>query len=421
MNILILTIGSRGDVQPFIALGRGLQAAGYGVTLCTAATYEAFVTSNGLKYAHMNDGMIKLAETKAGRSAVEGGSKLELMKQVQPIIRHMLDDAWAAAQGADTIIYHPKTLAGHSLAEKLGVPLFLSLPLPMYAPTSAFPNPAFNLPLGSWANRLTYTVLPLLSAPYMGTVNAWRRDVLGLPPRPRFASETLGPDGQPLPALYSYSAHLVPTPPDWPETSVATGYWFLDQPQNWQPSADLLRFLDAGAPPVYIGFGSMTGADPAAKTRIVLEALVQSGQRGLLATGWGGLAETELPDTVFAIQEAPHDWLLPRVAAVVHHGGAGTTAAGLRAGKPSLICPFMGDQFFWGQRVAAAGAGPQPVPQKQLTAERLAVAIKTAVSDPAMQRRAADLGAAIRAEDGVGRAVGIINRRLGVSASAATR
>lgn len=421
MNILILTIGSRGDVQPFIALGRGLQAAGYDVTLCTAASYESFVTSNGLKYAHMNDGLIKLAETKAGRAAVEGGSKLDLMKQVQPIIRHMLDDAWAAAQGADAIIYHPKTLAGHSLAEKLNVPLFLSLPLPMYTPTRAFANPAFNLPLGSWANRLTYALLPLLSAPYMGTVNNWRRDTIGLPPRSRFASETTTSNGQPIPALYSYSPHLVPTPSDWPESSVATGYWFLDQQSNWQPPADLLRFLEAGAPPVYIGFGSMTGADPAAKTRLALDALAQSGQRGLLATGWGGLAEADLPETVFAIKEAPHDWLFPRVAAVVHHGGAGTTAAGLRAGKPSLICPFMGDQFFWGQRVAAAGAGPQPVPQKQLTAERLAAAMTTAVSDPAIQRRAAELGAATRAEDGVGRAVGIISQRLGVNAVQASR
>ncbi|MBI5670288.1 MAG: glycosyltransferase family 1 protein [Chloroflexi bacterium] len=415
MKILILTIGSRGDVQPFVALGRGLQAAGFAVTLCTASSYASFVTDYGLKYAHMDDGLIRLADTKMGRAAVEGGSKLELMKQVQPIIRRMLNDAWAAAPGADAIIYHPKTLAGYHLGEKLGVPVFLSLPLPMYTPTSAFPNPVFNLRLGGWFNRLTYAMLPLLSAPYMGTVNAWRKEVLGLPPRSRLAGETTAPDGRPMPTLYSYSAYVVPTPPDWPETAVATGYWFLDRRDDWQPPADLVRFLDAGAPPVYIGFGSMTGTQPEAKARIALEALAQTGQRGLLATGWGGLKAADLPPTVFALQEAPHDWLFPRVAAVVHHGGAGTTAAGLRAGRPSIICPFMGDQFFWGQRVADLGVGPQPIPQKQLTADRLAEAIRAAASDTAMQQRAAELGQKLRAEDGVGRAVAIIRQRLGVA------
>lgn len=409
MNILILTIGSRGDVQPFVALGRGLQAAGHTVTLCTASTYESFVTSSALHYAHMNDGLIKLAETKAGRAAVEGGSKLELMKQVQPVIRHMLEDAWAAAQGADAIIYHPKTLAGHSLAEKLRVPLFLSLPLPMYAPTRAFPNPAFHLPLGAWANRLTYAILPLLSAPYMGTVNAWRREKLGLPPRSRFASETVGHDGQPVPALYSYSAHVVPTPPDWPASAVATGYWFLDQPANWQPPADLLRFLDAGAPPVYIGFGSMSHRDPQATVDLILAALAGTGQRALLASGWANMHRQDLPPHVCGVASVPHAWLFERVAAVVHHGGAGTTAAGLRAGKPTMIVPHLGDQPYWGRRVHELGVGVNPVPRHKLTVDALAAGIRQLVADGVMAERAQTLGEQIRAEDGVARAVAVIN------------
>jgi len=140
----------------------------------------------------------------------------------------------------------------------------------------------------------------------------------------------------------------------------------------------------------------------------VIEALQQTGQRGLLASGWGGLQATELPDTIYQIDAAPHDWLFPQVAAVVHHGGAGTTAAGLRAGKPTVICPFIADQPFWGKVVYARGVGPQPIPQKKLTVEGLAVAIATAVNDVPMQQCAAKLGAQIRAEDGIACAVNLI-------------
>ncbi len=215
-----------------------------------------------------------------------------------------------------------------------------------------------------------------------------------------------------MPVLYSFSEHVVPRPDDWPETTVATGYWFLEQDETWQPPAALVQFLAAGPPPVYVGFGSMAGKDPARLTRIVLDALEQSGQRGLLATGWGGLAVEDLPENLFAIDSAPHDWLFPRVSAVVHHGGAGTTAAGLRAGKPTLISPFMGDQPFWGQRVCEQGVGPKPIPQKQLSADALATAIHQLTHDQDMRQRATALGQKLRAENGVARAVAWIEEHL---------
>jgi sterol 3beta-glucosyltransferase len=149
----------------------------------------------------------------------------------------------------------------------------------------------------------------------------------------------------------------------------------------------------------------MASKDATRVTTLVVEVLQQAGQRGVLATGYGGLAAQNLPDTVYALDAAPHDWLFPQMAAVVHHGGAGTTAAGLRAGTPNVICPFFGDQPFWGGRVAALGVGPQPIPQRRLTPERLAQAIRTAVSDAALRRRAAALGATLRQEDGVSQAV----------------
>jgi UDP:flavonoid glycosyltransferase YjiC (YdhE family) len=193
---------------------------------------------------------------------------------------------------------------------------------------------------------------------------------------------------------------------------VVTGYWFLDAPIGWQPSPELVAFLDSGPTPVYVGFGSMAFHDVARQTTIVLQALQLTGQRAIVATGWGGLKSEEAPASILVVDAVPHDWLFPRVAAVVHHGGAGTTGAGLRAGKPTVVCPFVGDQTFWGRRVAALGVGPQPIPQWRLTAERLAEAIQCAVTDEGIRQRAAALGATIRAENGLEYAVTYIKNHL---------
>jgi len=217
--------------------------------------------------------------------------------------------------------------------------------------------------------------------------------------------------------LYCYSPAVVPKPPDWSEHAHVTGYWFLDHAPDWQPPADLVDFLESGPPPIYVGFGSMTSRDPERMSRIVLDALSQSGQRGVIATGLGGLSQSDLPDEVFMTETVPHDWLFPRMAAVVHHGGAGTTGAGLRAGVPSIIAPVSNDQPFWARRVKALGAGPAPIPHKGLTADRLAHAISVAVTDESIRKRAAELGETIRAEDGVVNAVRIINHTLGGSST----
>jgi sterol 3beta-glucosyltransferase len=200
----------------------------------------------------------------------------------------------------------------------------------------------------------------------------------------------------------------VPRPADWPATVAVTGYWFLDEGADWQPPRALVDFLEAGPPPVFVGFGSMAGRDPDRLGRAVLAALARAGQRGVVVTGWGGLRVDDPPPGVFVAEAVPYDWLLPRVAAVVHHGGAGTIAAGLRAGKPTVVCPFVADQPFWGARVHALGAGPAPIPQRRLSAEALAGAIRVAVGDDGMRERAAALGAAIRGEDGVAAAVALL-------------
>lgn len=417
MKIVILTVGSRGDVQPYLALALGLQRAGHAVTLATNTTFADFVAEHGVEYAPLRADYLELAQSEAGRKALtSGGGKMALLKQVMPLLRNILDDAWTTAQDAEALIYHPKTLAGYHLAEKLGVPGIVSLPAPILTPTRAFPNPVLvaGRSLGGPLNCLSYTLmLPLLTVPYMRMVNAWRREALGLGPRGMFASELVR-GGRPVPVMYAYSPEVVPTPADWPPTTIAAGYWFLDRPDGWQPPADLARFIEGGPPPVYVGFGSMTTADPAATARLVADALRLAGLRGVLATGWGGLDRAALPADVFALEAAPHDWLFPQMAAVVHHGGAGTTAAGLRAGRPSVVVPFIGDQVFWGHRVHALGVGPRPIPQKRLSAERLAEALRQA-TDPETVRRAAKVGARLRAEDGVRNAVNFVAAQLGAA------
>lgn len=197
---------------------------------------------------------------------------------------------------------------------------------------------------------ITYTLSVKLA--WMQYRNPWRKQILGLPPAPRNFNEMVLADGSPTPTIYPFSEHVVPRPTDWPASTISPGYWFLDRQSTWQPPTDLAAFLESGPPPVYIGFGSMAGLDSAKKAQAVVNALLKTGRRGIIATGWGGLSAETLPDTIFKLQAAPHDWLFDHVSAVVHHGGAGTTAAGLRAGRPTVICPFFGDQPFWGRRVA---------------------------------------------------------------------
>ena len=220
----------------------------------------------------------------------------------------------------------------------------------------------------------------------------------------------LPPEGTPV--LYSYSPSFLPQPKDWPADCHVTGYWFLDTQTDWQPPQKLVDFLQAGTPPVYIGFGSMIDRDPEELTDLAVNALERAGQRGILLTGWGALIKTVVPDSVFLADAIPHEWLFPRVSAVVHHGGAGTTGAGLRAGKPTVIVPFTADQGFWGYQVFTRGVGPKPIPHTHLSAKTLAGAITTAGTNPDIRAKAEELGEKVRAERGVENAVEIFNRYM---------
>jgi UDP:flavonoid glycosyltransferase YjiC (YdhE family) len=327
-----------------------------------------------------------------------------------------LNEAWTVSQQAEAVIYAGAATAipVDYIRDRLGIPCYQATLQPLLAPTRCFahpnlpPAPGFLADLPWLAHRYNWGTHLLLQQliwqPFRRTINQWRQETLALPPLP-WSGPYGAYDRQQLPCLHGYSAHLAPPPSDWPPWQHTTGYWFLPSPPGWQPPTTLLDFLEAGPPPVYVGFGSMSSRRPEQMAKIVLEALAQTGQRGILVTGWGGLNQRRLPPTVLKLEAAPHDWLLPRVAVVIHHGGAGTTAAGARAGVPSIIIPFFMEQAFWAERIAQLRAGLGPLPRWGLTASDLAGAIQTALHDQDMREQAAALGYRLRAEDGVGRAV----------------
>jgi sterol 3beta-glucosyltransferase len=389
---VVLTAGSTGDVEPFAALAVRLAGRGHRVTFAADAGFEPLAPRDGVEFAPIRADFQSLLPTPEGK-------RPSLRGDVFPVMRGMLEDSWTVAKTREpeAIVAHEKTLAAPHIAERLGISHVQALTVPMLTPTREFPLPAMvRHNLGGLLNRASYRLVGMLKRPYAGLIRSWREDSLGLPAR--------GKPPEPARTLYCYSPSLVPTPNDWPPDAVATGYWLRERDSAEPVDPRLETFVTAGAPPVYVGFGSSVGPDPVRLGAAVSGALREVGARAVIATGWGGVGDVHEDGDTMVIEQAPHRWLFPRVAAVVHHGGAGTTAAGLLAGRPTVVCPFQGDQHFWGAAVHRAGAGPEPLPAKKLTAQKLAAAIRAAIHDPGMQRGAIDLAERMGREDGAGRA-----------------
>ena len=422
MRISIVTIGTRGDVQPFIALALGLQAAGHQVTINTHGTFRTFVETHGIAFAPLAGDIRAILNDEAGRQLMAEANPLRAIRRLQglaaPIIRQVTADILAATYGCDLILGSTLGyLNAVTAAEVHRVPLILAALQP-FTPTSAYPIPLLTAwpaqrPFAGAYHRLsyhaTYRTLQLVMA---GMGNTARRVLTGLPPL-RYADVFGDLIHARRPVIYGFSEHLVPRPHDYAATVAVTGFWFLDQASGWQPPADLRDFLAAGPAPVYVGFGSFGDGDPAAMARAVVDGLRQAGRRGLLLAGWQGLQAERPGDDILVIDGAPHDWLFAHMALVVHHGGAGTAAAALRAGVPQLVVPFSADQPFWADRVQRAGVGGRPLPRRHLRAETLAEAIALTVDNTAIQATVRRLGAAVRHEDGVGRAVEVIEGMRG--------
>ncbi|KOS23446.1 Sterol 3-beta-glucosyltransferase UGT80B1 [Escovopsis weberi] len=443
LNIVVQIVGSRGDVQPFVALGKVLKEShGHRVRIATHPTFQAFVEDNGLEFfsiggdpAELMAFMVKhpglmpgLDALRSGeikkrrdgvqemllgcwRSCIEAGDGLGPPPQTQG--RYETWDPAAALPGgdaaqvpfvADAIIANPPSFAHIHIAEKLGIPLHMMFTMP-WSPTRAFPHPLANIQStnadDAITNYLTYRLVEMMTWQGLGDViNRFREKALDLAPLEMIWAPGLL---QRLKISYTYcwSPALIPKPNDWAAHIDVAGFYFLNLASSYAPDPELAAFLEAGPPPVYIGFGSIVVDDPNAMTRLIFDAIHLAGVRALVSKGWGGLGADAvgLPEGVFMLGNVPHDWLFERVACVVHHGGAGTTAAGIKAGKPTVVVPFFGDQPFWGAMISRAKAGPDPIPHAALTAEKLAEAIEFCLR-PETQEQAQGLGAKIREEKG---------------------
>lgn len=417
MKITILTIGSRGDVQPYVALGKGLQQAGFTVRLATHDTFAPLIHEAGLQLFPMGGNIQAITQGEAGRHLIEaGGNPVQSLRRLaaalDPVMAEGLRDSWWACQGADAVISSGTAYWGYDIAEHLGIPYFFAGLQPLF-PTGSFLHPMAppSLRLGGWANRATHEFFSWFYwRLFRDPINRWRRETLGQPPR--YQCLFTSPHWCTVPKLFGYSPVVLPHPPDWPDTCHVTGYWFLDHPQDFQPPRALQDFLAAGPPPISIGFGSMTYRDPEQITELTLAALAKTHQRGILLTGWGGIDQGDLPDHVLKLESAPHDWLFPKMKAIVHHGGAGTTAAALRSGVPSVVVPFFADQPFWGRRLMDLGVSPSPIPKPRLSADRLANAIQKAIHLSPMPQRAEEIACKMQSEEGVTQAVNLIQRYL---------
>ncbi|TWU70539.1 hypothetical protein ED733_000755 [Metarhizium rileyi] len=441
LNIVIMVLGSRGDVQPFLRIGKYLKDEfGHRVRIATHPTFRDLIEKDsGLEFFSVggdpselmafmvkNPGMIPTLETvKAGEIGKRRAVMAEMFDGFWRACIHATEDEatdnntrptdGADVFIADAIIANPPSFAHIHCAEALGLPLHLVFTFP-YTPTQAFPHPLASIKKSNvdqgYTNFISYPLVDIMTWQGLGDlVNSFRVNTLALDP----VSTLWAPCAtyrMHVPFTYLWSPGLVPKPEDWGEEIDVSGFVFLDLASAYQPPQALVDFLDAGEPPIYIGFGSIVVDDAERFTELIFDAIEMAGVRALVSRGWGGFGRDEAPDNIFMLDNTPHDWLFPKVKACIHHGGAGTTAIGLKCGLPTMIVPFFGDQYFWGSMVSKSGAGPEPVPYKHLSSDKLAEGIKYLLTDEAKSAAGKIAESIIRDGDGAINTVASFDRHL---------
>lgn len=419
MRVLLLTHGTRGDVQPFVALAKGLLAAGHEPRLGAPAAFSSLVEQHGVRFVPLDDGPNRMLDDPGRLEPVLGSTgshshvqqiatMLRVLREAQPAMARVLADMASAADGGADVVVHQASSPAQHIAEYLSVPAVPVGLQPVWVPTRAFPNPILPVRVPAVCNRATYRLNALALRSFAGAVDTWRRDTLGLTRR-RHRHDTLRrPDGTSAMLLQAFSRHIVPPPRDYPSWVHTTGFWSLDTETDWTPPRELAEFLAAGQPPVFIGFGSMPNTDPDQVGRLLVQAVRRAGVRAVFASGGGGLRLAEQTDEVLSVEEVPHDWLFPRTAAVLHAGGAGTTGAAVLAGRPQVIRPFHVEQRFWAQRMHTMGLAPEPLPVRDLEPDSLAKAIQDVVTEHAWTRRAQKVAEQVQAEPGRAQAITLL-------------
>jgi sterol 3beta-glucosyltransferase len=415
LKITILTYGSRGDVEPFCALAEGLSHAGHRVCLAAPQVLQPSLENYPIEFVGLpgdpQQMVVNLVDF-AGRN--QWRMVRAISSFVLPLALEISARTRLAAEGANLILHSFLfTSLGYELARQQGIADISAQLFPVFSRTSEFPAPTFpHLPLGGSYRRLTHQLVS--QAFWQGSrmlYNWIRRKQPQVPPLTAWPFDKRNDWRTPI--LYGFSPVVVPHPADWGPGVFTTGYWISSKPANWNPDPGLLDFIDDGPAPIAVAFGSTASRRLQRILGKVSEALASTGQRGILVGS--GFPADVMPAHIYQVAEVPYDWLFPRSRAVLHHGGAGTTAKGLMAGVPNIVLPFTSDQPFWGDRVQILGAGPRPISPRRVSVRKLAAAIYAAVHDTGMRRRAAQVGDAICREDGVSQAVEIIEKYAGMN------
>ncbi|KAH8912913.1 sterol glucosyltransferase [Coniochaeta sp. PMI_546] len=400
LNIVVQVVGSRGDVQPFIALGNELQRYGHRVRIATHSVFEELVTSSNLEFFPIGGDpeelmayMVKNPGLIPNMKSLRSGDVLAKRRMVAQI----LEGCWQSCISphptdgvpfaADAIIANPPSFAHVHCAQALGVPLHLMFTMP-WSPTRMFPHPLANLRVSNsggignkqHANWISFAVVEWMTWQGLGDLINGFRQTLDLEPVPTSEGPLLHETPK-IPFTYCWSQALVPKPFDWGSHIDICGFFFRNAP-SYSPDEELVRFLQNGPTPIYVGFGSIVIEDPEKMTQMILQAVQAAGVRAIISRGWSKLGGARTNDkSIYYLGDCPHEWLFQHVHAVVHHGGAGTMACGLRFARPTVIVPFFGDQPFWGEVLSASGAGPPPIPYREMTSEKLSEAIRFCFRD----------------------------------------
>mgnify|MGYP000737157240 CR=1 FL=1 len=421
MHVMLMTYGTRGDVQPFVALGRGLIQHGHRVTLAVPERFAGFVTDHDLEFTPLTDALIALMDDPQFAHASDPKastfqklrSLLSVGKKARGLQDTLLDDIFRAIDQAkpDVIVFHPKTFGALPIGRHFGIPVVMAQLIPSFIPTGDYPH--MGIPdlggmgaLGRCYNLLTSKLIcRLLNATLRRQVCRWAvRRQNGIKAKDLDIVKSCQSGA--LPIIHAFSNAVIARPDDWPKHATVTGYWFLDgAAQTNPPDPALQNFVESHKNLIYIGFGSMPGNDPTAMAEMIAEAISQADVSAIVATGWGGMGDIDWPANILAVREVPHDWLFPKVDIVIHHGGAGTCAAALRAGRPSIIIPFFGDQPFWARRLHRLGVSPRPIKPAKLDATLLAKQIQTVLKTPAYRTTAERISHQIAGEDGINTAI----------------
>ncbi len=411
MKITILTYGSRGDVQPFLALAVGLTRAGHAVTLAAPHRFTEFIESYGIHCEPLagDPDELSLYLNQAGKNPIKMVQSMQ--KHVVGIAPEVVRGVKRALVATDMIIHSfAFTTGAHSFARELGLPDVSIQMFPVFAPTRQFPAIGVNGSKSGWINYFTHWFSTKI---FWHAGNAGYYQLRKKAPQD-FPSKLFWPFKPSstrvhTPLIFAISPQILPMPKEWSTPHIhQTGYFFLEE-QNYNPPPELENFLKSGKPPLCMTFGSMVNPDVQRVTQSILEAAIHLGERIIILTGWGGWQPDVRNEDTFFIESAPHSWLFQQCKLVIHHGGAGTTAAGLKAGTPEIIIPHAADQPFWGSRIAEIGVGPAPIPVKKVTTEKLISALQNTNSEE-IRNKAAQISLQIQSENGIEKAISIIEK-----------